>query len=398
MREKKLQILYITTMAVAVISSNFIVCAISVLWCMVALAIYLRKNGNKIRYGNKFGYAKFIYVYFLFPTIIIHLYTMVLILFGITDINVLSSNMLTYLPILLTIASIYLFHEKVLMYDFIIIIMAWVAEAVIRINKYGSYIIISSIKSVFGCQNAVGFFEVNDIVHAVGYVWLFYLFSSYRTRKNIARILVPLAIIFILGFKRIGLLAVIGTTLYYIILPKNNIKLSYRICRIVSVVICFFGIGYIWILGHTQVFENILTKYNIDTLSRNIFYRYIIVQTTFSPTFLGYGRGSVKIEMLNIFHNFSHVHSDIVKMFYEIGLIPFLIWITFYFSGMLKIFKKKFNAKSAIFYSFVAAYTFILYLTDNTEAYFVCRLIRTTMPVVYAVCYSNLSTEKLLSS
>jgi hypothetical protein len=79
------------------------------------------------------------------------------------------------------------------------------------------------------------------------------------------------------------------------------------------------------------------------------------------------------------------VHSDIIKMFFEIGFVPFLGWLYFNLVFAAKCFEKEYGKSAAIFYLITMAYTFALYLTDNTENYFVCIVIRSIMPMGYAI-------------
>ena len=171
----------------------------------------------------------------------------------------------------------------------------------------------------------------------------------------------------------------------YLIISKQNEKAAYKIGMVagwLAVVLC---VAYIFVLSLGDIFYDVLDELGIDTMARNFFYKHIISLTEFSPTFLGYGRGSVKVEMIKEFEPYTHVHSDIIKMFFEIGFIPFLGWLMFTFVGLPYCFKKRYGKSAAVFCLLTEAYTLMLFLTDNTENYFVCIVIRCIMPMGYAL-------------
>lgn len=392
LKKLALPFLYVLSLAIALIASNMILVAISFFWVCVGIGWYFFDSDGSFRIRLRpkaLGPERFAFVYFFIPALLIHLYTIFLIMIGKTEREVMSSNMITYMPLMLTIVSIYLFQKDAIVYDFIAIAAAWVTQAAMAIIKNGFGIVVLTLRSVLTGESTGTYFEFNDIVHAVGYAWVYYLFFHKKSKKSTLGLVFGLAIIFVMGLKRIGLIAVLVTTFCYLIISKLNVKNAYRISRWISVGTIAGGIGYVAFVSNYKVFEGVLRKYHIETLARNYFYRHILGKTSFDPSFWGYGRGSVKIEMLRTFKAFSHVHSDYVKMFYELGFVLFIVWLVYYYGLLPILFKKWFNYESAIVYTFVVLYTFILYLTDNTEAYFACRLIRTSLPIVYAVYYSK---------
>lgn len=120
-------------------------------------------------------------------------------------------------------------------------------------------------------------------------------------------------------------------------------------------------------------------------MARDYFFKRIMLDTKFSPSFIGYGRGSVKIRMLQYFKDFSNVHCDYIKMYTEIGFVLYIAWLWYYLVEIIKKVKRRYGYYVAVVAFFVTVYTFILYFTDNTESYYICSLMRTTIPLAYAM-------------
>lgn len=47
--------------------------------------------------------------------------------------------------------------------------------------------------------------------------------------------------------------------------------------------------------------------------------------------------------------------------------------------------QKKYGSRTAVYFFAIMLYTFVLYMTDNTEHYYICSLIRTTAPLAYVL-------------
>lgn len=122
--------------------------------------------------------------------------------------------------------------------------------------------------------------------------------------------------------------------------------------------------------------------------ARNYFYDYILQFVDLSPFFMGLGRGTVT-DLMALNYGYLYVHSDIIKMFAEIGMLGFIIWSSYYFIWLTKLFCRKYGNEGEVFCFMVMLYTSVLFLTDNTENYYICQLVRTTLPMAYAVSKSS---------
>ena len=127
-------------------------------------------------------------------------------------------------------------------------------------------------------------------------------------------------------------------------------------------------------------------------MARNIFYEYICSNAKFSLFFTGLGRGSVMALMRQQYDGYIYVHSDILKMYVEIGFLFFIIYLAYYFIGLTKYIEKTHGLNCSIAYFICITFTFVLYLTDNTESYYICVFIRTLIPM-YLCLYWNYFTN-----
>lgn len=387
------KLLYIFSLVICFSGNNSIQIFISFCWIVYTLVCMGFRRKKIYGYGEKYNEYKFWLKIFFIPQVLIHLYTVFLILIGNTESNILSTNLVTYSSILLSIFSVYLFGQSALKMDFIAIIITWILFIIKRIGNYGLSSFYQSILVGWFRADGVNPFEFDDIILVTGYLWVIMFFMTKDEIKKTKLIRVLIFLAFFFGAKRIGILAVICITLFYLFLIKSKKIDSYKLCLYFGFAWVIMSIIYIYILSSGSIFYDWISKHNINTMSRTYFYDYIMSLTEFSPSFLGYGRGSVKYYMFNKFVNYINVHSDYIKMYFEIGFIPYILWLLYYLYYCQVRIKRRYNSDVAVFYFTIILYTFMLYITDNTESYYICTLIRTTAPIVYSLNYYKLKNK-----
>ena len=74
--------------------------------------------------------------WYLLPCIVIHLYTIILSLFGVFDSNIVSSNLITYLPIILGITIIYHYGGKGCVYVLMGLFLAFMITFIPKFFQY----------------------------------------------------------------------------------------------------------------------------------------------------------------------------------------------------------------------------------------------------------------------
>lgn len=396
--KKSMVILYIISMTIAFTTQYAdyeigygLQIIIGLLW--IFLGIWkLDINGFKFRGVYKDDFPRFLKLYLL-PHIVIHGYTIILMCFGIVDKKYFTTNLTVYVPTVLAIFAIYLLGINALYYTVVSLLLSWLLSVSVSLAIKGPMIIIHAIRQglidPFDTTGglSMNYFELHDLVLAIGYVMVYYIFSKDKlTKKNIA-IIMFVFLIMILGLKRISVIALVLIIIFNLLIKLFNNKLQNRICFILSilgVVFCYF---YIYIMTDGDVFYDFIQSMGINVMGRNYYYRAIMDYAQFKPSFLGIGR-NVVTQLLNTELSYLHVggvHSDIIKMYVENGFILFGGWLAYYLVYLKKVYKKHYSKKSVILYFEIIIYMFTLYLTDNVEIYFICQILAIMIPVTYAL-------------
>ena len=371
------EIIWIILLSVAFSSNSFLQVIISIL-----ITVFVLFNSRNNKNLQKKDVRRLLKV-FLFPCIAVHVYSFILVQFGISDFSILSTNLLTYLPIIVAIMLTWRYGFNGCIDVFIAIFITFFINFIHQLSIYGFASIVESFKSFFLLldNSGGGFFELHDPILAMGYFIILFLNSSYFNKKNTIRLLIMYAFVFVFGGKRICVLALAVTIAFFTFTKKNKLNSQKRICMFCGYGVIVLGLVYIWLISGPSFVESLTDKYGINLMARNIFWLSTMDQATFSPLFAGYGRGFVKLWMSSHFHGYMHVHNDYLKMYMEIGFIPYILWIWYYMVYLQKKMRNWYGDHVAFVYFLTMIFTFILYLTDNTEGYFICGMVRTIIPV-----------------
>lgn len=369
---------------ITIILLAIIFCSNNLIQILLSIVIIILVMFNRNHYGNLSKKEIFqLLKWYLVPCILIHCYTIVMCLMGIFEFKEMSTNLLTYLPIIVAILIVYQYGQKGCLDVFIAIVLSFLVSFVPKLIEYGGEAVLEACKTFFLLKdnNGGSVFENDDIILAIGYFVIIFFISSFFKRKNTIFVLMVYIFVFVMGGKRIGLVAVAGTLGIFLLLnpiKKNNQK---RLCILLGYLVVLAGIIYILLLSNSEFIKKLMVVYGVNLMSRNYFWDSIMKITSFSPNFIGYGRGFVKFWMLDNFSPYQNVHNDYIKMYVEIGLIPYIFWMLYYLVFLQKRFWEKYGNKVGFIYFLTIIFTFILYLTDNTESYFICGLVRCIIPV-----------------
>lgn len=399
LNKKWLVYLYIPSMVIAfttrygdfLLKSNYFQLAIGLLWIAIA---FLQVGIN--RFHSRGHIQKecfwFVKIYFV-PHLVIHLYTFFLILTGNISWKYFSTNLTVYIPTLLAISSIYLFGTKALKYNFIALVGSWILSIGTSLLAKGWIIFPQAIIQAYigdtlnGWNGStVNYLELHDLVMAIGYILVFYLINKKYNKQECLYVLIAI-VIMALGMKRISLLGIILAIVFYSVIKRRPAKKQYRICLtagLAGFIVCYL---FVWILSEGSAFYNLASRFGINLMGRNYYYKAIMDMIPFKFSFMGLGRNAVSrlfasdLSYLKV----GGVHSDILKMYAENGFILFGVWLWYYLLHVTKQYKKHFGYSEALVYFLMAVYAFTLYLTDNTEVYYICQMFQIILPAVYAL-------------
>lgn len=369
---------------------------IGLLWIAYAICKYI-KNGCCFS-GKHNKISLFIKIYFI-PKLLIHLYTIVLMLLGKVEWKYFSSNLTVYVPTLLAVLSVYLFETKALKYNIYALIISWLTSIGTSLLIKGPGIFVYAIKQAYfdtATNQSINYLELHDMMLALGFIAVFYYVAQLKMTKSSFFMLFSVILMMILGMKRIAVLGVILVIVMHAIIKRSSKKWQYKMCLIagvIAIVVCYL---FIYILASGDLFFDILSRFGIHPMGRNYYYKAIMNYAEFDVSFLGIGRNAITYILNNelSYLRVGGVHSDIIKMYVENGFVMFGIWLWYYLIKVTQIYKNHFGVKSAVMYFMLTAYNFILYFTDNVEIYFTCQILSVILPIIYAIKQDILEINK----
>lgn len=331
-------------------------------------------------------------LYFL-PHVLIHLYTVFLMVIGKVSWSDLTSNVSVYIPCLLAIGSLYLFKERAFKYISIALICSWILSVLVSLITKGFQIIphaiiqgyIDPFYKVPGLRG--NYFELHDFISAAGYIIVFYIFSQKQFTKKDFFVVSTVLLLMILGIKRISIVGLILATLFHLIIRWFPEKKQYSLCLIAGWAGFFFCYLFVYWMSVPDAFFDFAKDFGINTMGRNYYYQAMMKYAEFSPFFMGIGRHvTVRILTTDLaYYKIGQVHSDLVKMYVENGFIVFGLWLWYYLINLARQYKKRFGLREAIFCFGCIVYTFTIHIADYNEISFTCQLFSIITPAAYAL-------------
>ena len=234
--------------------------------------------------------------------------------------------------------------------------------------------------------SATSALEVHELTFCIGLCFIYYLFFEKKDSKSAKLRLILLAVLLILGNKRIGFAGILFSGIFAFFVHRRGLRRSNIIAiGVAGTVIC---ITYVALLYNGYAMD-FLAERDINVMGRDTLYKYFTRRTTFSPGFIGWGVSAVsksiedmsRAEVGNMI-NVRGLHNDILKIYIEYGFLGSIVWYGYNLIGIpLRLFEFL-GKKDATLYTALAIFAFITYLTDNTENYFVFQVVLFLIPLV----------------
>lgn len=225
--------------------------------------------------------------------------------------------------------------------------------------------------------------EVHEATFVLGLLILYYLFFDISNKKK-KRTIIVLSFLFITGGKRIAFLSLIVASIFAIAVHRNA-KRNVIVC--VGIMGMIVSCLYLWFL-YSGNFLTVSRLLDIDIKNRDLIYGFFIRRTELSPFYFGWGFGSVSRVIENMNPNevkwmvvVRGLHCDILKQYIEFGFFGFIYWLYFTLIHLPNKLYSKFGKNSALMYVVLIIYTFLTYLTDNTEGYFLFQSTLLILPL-----------------
>lgn len=218
--------------------------------------------------------------------------------------------------------------------------------------------------------------ELHELAYIVGMCILMNLIvGKYTSLKKTNALFWASCVVFVIAWKRIGILAVAMTYLYFVVFSRSKRKdksFFVRVTGIIGTIVCLVYVSLIV----SGAFVASLKSLGIDMMGRDIIYGYFRKFANFSPAFFGKGVGFVgrqfdyttREDLYNMV-SIRALHNDFLKMYIDLGFVGFCLWVFWWLLKMPKILQKRYGIKKTFVCLLFVLYAFVLYTTDNAEGY-----------------------------
>lgn len=170
------------------------------------------------------------------------------------------------------------------------------------------------------------------------------------------------AILLILAFKRIAILGVVLVGLLYLVKKMTNgwINPAKGKWLIIASNLAMVSVLFLFFMGNFDdlVFDIFGVSPNFLTVGRYDVYTEIFRHFG-GVKFWGFGLGAINTFLAGANYELVNLHSDVLKIFFELGPIAYLFWILLFHSW-----------PRHMLVASLAIYMNVLFMTDNTFIYF----------------------------
>lgn len=218
--------------------------------------------------------------------------------------------------------------------------------------------------------------------------FMFGLLTIYYFKNKKYKLFILALLFSILSFKRIVLTGICISLLVYTFLKWYPSLFSHK--KIILVFVLLFNLAVPMLMLEATNDSVIAQEISEDwfdtsieslTMGRKGFYS-VITQKLGEPTLLGVGYGKAKAVFIHAMGRAEYIHSDLIKLLYELGFIGYCIWVFFWYRN---------NTKQLDMFA-LSIYMNILFISDNVFVYF------PTLFLYYLLQSNFLLNESLLKN
>lgn len=298
-----------------------------------------------------------------------------------------SSNILALiLAITTAMAAGHFFGRKAISYTVIAIFISTMANTIVVVPQYGISTFIEFLKNAWvvtdlDYSNAMTklslALEVHDSTVASGAFLIYYMFLDKTKDKTRWIYIAMLAICAYLGYKREVVYGILIVAVCLWILRVKPAKTE-RLFKIFSIMLILSCLTYVVALKSGFI-EILSDYYGIDFSGRFTIYSYLVRYFNLSIFYLGKGYGFVNKALYDSIGFQSH--SDVVRMYAELGFMPYIIWLYYYLYRIpLKVYYSFGEIAGKIMLA-MTIYIFVTYFTGNAMNLFASQLSYILIPV-----------------
>ena len=351
--------------------------AIALVWSM-GYIMTIVKRGWKIR--RKDGEILAVYI---FPLIMILGWTLLVWVIK-PPMNLNNSNVtrmisnVIYLILAVTsaVATSRFFGKKVIKYSVWAMFISIMTNLVYCIHLYGvgvffqylpKAIVSTDFKYGSVLYNFGSCIEVQDATLATGFYLLYFLlFDKEDERKEKIKYVILLLICSYLGFKRTQFIALVITTILFLIIKKVKINLK-QVTFVMCVAFLIFSFVYAYVVK-TDQFKLVVNTIGADVTGRQNIYVNLSRYYELSLFYIGKGFTFVDKTMYDL-TGFA-AHNTIIRLYAELGCIPFVIWMLWYLYYIPKYYINKTGKNTALLAISCIMYLFMTYCIGNSMNFY----------------------------
>lgn len=179
---------------------TFIIALAFIKWMINGFHINIKNRRNILEIGMQYS---------VIPKIIIYVYSIVIILAGLSEMRYLSSNIQTFINGLSAIAAFYLLDESIFKVSAYAVVVGYFGNIIIRIFN----------GTLFSKS-----FEYHDLAFSVGYIVIFIVMTKNKwTYKKLFIYLAVLVMILLAG-KRIGIFSLVISIIWLFFVTRQSEK------------------------------------------------------------------------------------------------------------------------------------------------------------------------------
>ena len=220
--------------------------------------------------------------------------------------------------------------------------------------------------SVGSNDNAISVnLEVQDVTFGIGILLVYYLVDGQDEHWRWFYV-AALTFYLFMGFKRILFPAIALAVAYCFLMKRLRPRSQIALTVTIGLVLIAISLGYV-VLIRTGLWFDICDRFGIDLMGRKRLYGYMESYYTISPSYMGMGNGMVStvLEVLETTGN-RRLHSDVLRMYIELGMPSFLLWCVVTFILTYTFFARNYSMAPARIYFAITLLMYVTFLTDNT--------------------------------
>jgi hypothetical protein len=290
-----------------------------------------------------------------------------------------------------------LFQENAIKYSFYALLLCTLANTLYVIYQFGIKNFIIYFLTIPKYAN--GFYqygstiqtlgmkmEVHDATFAFGFYFLFFLLFDSKEKYRKQFIILSILGMY-LGLKRLQLIAIIIAIIFYILFENNHKRNYLMLTRFTFILTLIISFIYIYIM---KDFTSLLMIFDN---SRSILYNFLKNWISFSPFQVGKGFGFVNmyLESYGSLYRIGEYgkgllpvsHSDLVRMYIELGLVTFCIWLYSYCCIIPRKLAIRHGQNVIDIYLVMLVYLLVTYLIDNTLILFATQYTFILIPISF---------------